>query len=189
MDSIPGWGRSAPGQSIDNPYYNVRGASIHQTIRAVILAPGVFHGNSHWVQEHGRHFPCTGDAGCEYCRRGRGKRRKGYAAAMFLASKMLLVIEFTDKALDEVNSMLNQRGSLRGLIVHLSRKMSKQGERKRNAQVIVEFQGNYSGQLPEAFDELPHLLKMWGFADGKTQETDDLADDLADDLEPQLQGL
>lgn len=189
MQAPPGWGRGAPGEFNPKPYYLVRGPSIHQGIRCVLLADKPFHGLSHWIKEIGRHQPCLGEPHCEHCRARRGKRRKGYIAAQYCSSKLLFVLELTDKALHEIDAVLNQRGSLRGLVLHAYRKRNSKGEASKNAEVIIEWQGTSDAKLPEAFDELPHVMRMWGWdADDSKPQHDDQGDDHDDD-HPETEGL
>jgi hypothetical protein len=184
LSGIPGFSRTRPGRGFDRPYYDVQGATIHGHLRCVILADDVFRGTTHFIAEARRHVPCSGDPqSCHYCKNGIGKRRKGYVAAITTSSRIKFVLELTDKALNSLEGEYNTRGTLRGLRIRVERKANRQGVRTRHAAVLVTVEGSEEPDtLPPAFQEEPHLAKMWGLLDEPQPARVELAHDLAGDL-------
>jgi hypothetical protein len=160
--NVPGYRRSLPSRGIERPYYDIQGPTIHGALRCVLLGEQLLDGEAHFIQELSRHYPCPGD-GCIYCEQGRGKRRKAYVAAMTTASQQNFVLELTDHAINQLHELTPGRLSLRGLIVTLSRAKNKKGTASRQGKVLVVISGEVDeAKLPPAFDEVPHLQKMWG---------------------------
>lgn len=163
--SIRGFSRCRPGVGLQRPYYDVQGPTIHGALHCIILGDAVLNGNAHYVAEARRHFPCVGE-GCHWCRDGRGKRRKGYIAAVTRYSRQKFVLELSDCAMNQLDKVLAAGTNLRGLMVTLKRHQSKSGGFSKTAKVILTIDGiDESDNLPEAFDETPHLEKMWGMRD------------------------
>lgn len=160
---LPGWRRGRPGVGLDKPYYDVHGAPAHGELRCYLLSDAPFYGECHYDKEARRHYPCPGKPHCDYCRAGKGKRRKGYIAAMFASSRQLFVLELTDKSLDDFEKLTAGRQSCRGLLVSVKRTPKADGSANRLGKVRLSVESTEGHRhLPPAFDELPHLLKMWG---------------------------
>jgi len=161
----PGFRRCRPGIGLQRPYYDVQGPTIHGPLYCTLLADQILIGNAHYIAEARRHIPCPGD-GCPWCLSGRGKRRKGYIAAITTRSRQKFVLELTDAALNQLEKWMEQGTPLRGLKLKLERRQSKKGDRSKTAMVLLTFEGDATTEnLPEAFDEVPHLEKMWGMRD------------------------
>lgn len=160
---IPGWSREAPGKGLDKPYFKVHGPKHYAPLVAIILGEVPFKGMTHYDMHAQRHFPCPLTTDCIYCQNNRGKRRKGYISAMYPGSKELFILELSDSAMNQLQDLIELRRTLRGLKVKLWRKPSKDGVRSATARVMVEVLADESSErLPAAFDETPHVFKMWG---------------------------
>lgn len=160
-----GFVREKPSKGIDRPYYDIQGPTIHGPLRGILLSDHFVYGETHYVAEARRHLPCTRDKSCPWCGI-RGKRRKAYIGAMSPRSRQLFVMEFTDCAITSLEAQTGNAQSLRGWFVTLTRKRNKKGDGNRQGKVEVEVTGPYlTDDLPPAFDETPHLEKMWGLLD------------------------
>lgn len=126
----------------------------------------VFLGNASWVETHWIHppgatkprsWPCTGDE-CPYC--PAATVSKGYAAAQVWEEDTAgrkRWVSYAVELTDSVAELL--AGDLRGRAAELSR----QGP-KPNSPLKLDWRKlEKAGELPEPFDLVPILHRLWGY--------------------------
>lgn len=116
----------------------------------------------HW--SHRKSHVCLAPFGnCELCDRGLSKRWVGYLAAMNSSKAKRFLVEFTALVMPGLTRMREQRGTLRGLAVRLTRP-----SHTPNGHLKIDFHGHGLdvpvGECPPPFDLELVLGKIYGLA-------------------------
>lgn len=73
-------------------------------------------------------------------------------------------MELTSGAIDQLEAVASERGSLRGYGANLERARCKDGAPNKAGKVLVTVKPAREGLiLPRAFDVVPHVARSWGF--------------------------
>lgn len=126
-----------------------------QMLRVVILGD-TFVGQ--WTHYLPPTLPCTQTHDCHHCKAGLAPRYNGYAAVIAGSGGKMHVLALTYNAACQFTEVLKKRGTLRGLDVTLFRKFDSP---RAPVQIRVERE-IVSQLLPEAFDVMDSLARMWG---------------------------
>lgn len=126
-----------------------------RSLRAVILGSSFF---GKWTHFKETTLPCTETEDCEYCRGGIAPRYNGYTPALTGNPGQKNVLALTYYGACQLTETLATRGTLRGLEIDLVRKY-----KSNRAPVLVKIVREISSpSLPEEFDVLDSLARMWG---------------------------
>lgn len=113
----------------------------------------------HFDNSTRRLAPCKGEGQCSYCAENTPRRWMGYAAGIMADTRDKVVAEVTEGAARQLVERGLLPGKLRGLVITLFRLKDH-----RNAPVQVKTEKAKAGaHIPEAFDPMPHLLRLWGY--------------------------
>lgn len=143
-------------------YYRVIAPKGRTPLVAVLLGD-TFRGFwTHWIQNdytpRGKVVPCFGDPStCFGCRQALGLRWTGYIAAQPLHLPDRHVLALTELAARSLLDVKRRRGTLRGTVVDLRRKLGHV-----NAPVELTVKGVRSeAETPETFEIMDSLNRMW----------------------------
>lgn len=95
---------------------------------------------------------------CEPCHKGQAPRWRGYLAVIVHRTRATRLLELTPSVVPEIDRWCKQRGSLRGLIITLSRKGKvANGE----LECVLLEKPDTVGDLPACPDVSQHLVRIW----------------------------
>ncbi len=182
------------GEEVSRSYQILRcDAEQKYKLAGFILSPRIYGVDVHYV---GRSVPCmqhTGD--CAWCKLGRPTRWVGYAPCADHNRQKLFIMEFTPGVMPSLVEYQKQFGSLRGAMVHLSRRHPRPNARL-DINVLAAGAVLAPGDLPPMFDIEAALAKIFGLdAEGKdptqpkiAKEPDAAAAKIADRITASLLG-
>lgn len=158
---------SAPsGQEISQSYPILRcDAEQKYKLAGFVLSSRIYGVEVHYV---GRSVPCmkhTGD--CAWCNLKRATRWVGYAPCVCHNRQRLFIMELTPGVMPSILTYHEQFGSLRGCMVHLSRRNPRPNARL-DINILAAGAVLAPGDLPPAFDIEAALAKIFGLdSEGK----------------------
>ncbi len=105
----------------------------------------------------GRTYPCVKDY-CKPCTQNSVPRWRGYAAGITANPVRKVILEVTPSCIEEIDRVLKEKGSLRGLIARLERRNGK-----ANGQLSIAFQSptGFTVDLPRGPDVWGCLARIW----------------------------
>lgn len=107
---------------------------------------------------NGRTRPCMGDGTCRFCQEGIAARWKGFVIGQGTQTGRLFIVELTENAAMSCYSTLTSPEGIRGKVITLKRA----GKSRNSAVQAVITPGDRRIALPDSFDLLPHLFRLWG---------------------------
>lgn len=160
MQSIP----PAPlpeRRSLLRQWRKVYGPRGKRPFRFVCFSPNVTAVFVHFDQRIMRHVPCVGENACTYCIDSQTRRWMGYVAGARCDTHEICIAEVTEGAARRLIDLGLLPGKLRAQVVTLYREKDH-----KNAPVMVKAEKHSKpSNIPEDFDPMPHLLRMWGWND------------------------
>ncbi len=154
------------GQHVSRSYPILRcDAEQKYKLAGFILSDRIYGVDVHYV---GRSVPCMQHTGeCAWCKLGRPTRWVGYAPCACHNRQKLFILELTPGVMPSVIEYQKQFGSLRGCMVHLSRRNPRPNARL-DISILAAGAVLAPGDLPAAFDIEAALAKIFGLdANGK----------------------
>jgi hypothetical protein len=148
-------------------YRKVYGPWRRTPFKIVVLSEKLTERYLHYDPILKRNQPCVGAEVCPYCKRNQQRRYMAFVSAIRNDTQEICVAELTEHALASFEIKMPLPSNWRGYCFTLQRLLSH-----CNAPVHVSDIRKHKepGNLPAAFDPLPHLHRLWGWIEDNAEE-------------------
>lgn len=157
---MPTWTSKAPDP---RDFANIRLVRVPATaaITGIVTSHTYLGCYTHW--DSYRTQPC-GEESCKLCKEGQPRRWQCYFSIMGQASRRQIVVQLTPLAAQSLDEAIERYGSLRGLLINLTR-----ANRRPNSRIIVETRAlpMPDPNLPEGVDIKRYMELIWQSTDNQ----------------------
>lgn len=147
--------QSKPDSSSRTENYRIYRTPVGREVELICLSENFLGAKLHYWK--GRSTPCSG-TGCEACKNGQRPRWKGYILAYHMATKTVVIFEFTERGYEPMEEALIRHKRLRGMKFKTFRL-----NKKTNGPIQLSFSElrEESPHLPKAGDLATMLERIW----------------------------